>query len=52
MSTDSDGWRAQMTALIGMAPTEAEAEADEEEGQERKKKEERVVARRGTRDDG
>jgi predicted secreted protein len=43
MSTDSDGWRAQMTALIGMAPTEAEAEADEEEGQERKKKERKAA---------
>ena len=24
MSTDSDGWRAQMQALIGMAPEEVE----------------------------
>ncbi|XP_048557745.1 protein MAIN-LIKE 2-like [Triticum urartu] len=37
MSTDSDGWREQMIALIGMAPTEAEA--DVEEGEEKKKKE-------------
>ena len=36
MSTDSDGWREQMIALIGMAPTEAEA--DVEEGEEQKKK--------------
>ncbi|XBI00855.1 hypothetical protein VPH35_129769 [Triticum aestivum] len=26
MSTDSDGWREQMIALISMAPTEAEAD--------------------------
>uniref|UniRef100_A0A8I7B7D9 Aminotransferase-like plant mobile domain-containing protein n=1 Tax=Hordeum vulgare subsp. vulgare TaxID=112509 RepID=A0A8I7B7D9_HORVV len=42
MSTDSDGWRQQMVALISMAPTEAEA--DVEEGQEKKKKKERKVA--------
>ena len=41
MSTDSDGWREQMTALIGMAPTEAEA--DVEEGQEKKKKERKAA---------
>uniref|UniRef100_A0A8R7RFD4 Aminotransferase-like plant mobile domain-containing protein n=1 Tax=Triticum urartu TaxID=4572 RepID=A0A8R7RFD4_TRIUA len=37
MSTNSDGWRQQMIALIGMAHTGAEA--DVEEGQEKKKKE-------------
>ncbi|KAF7037642.1 hypothetical protein CFC21_047972 [Triticum aestivum] len=37
MSTDSDGWREQMIALIGMAPTEAKV--DVEEGEEQKKKE-------------
>ena len=42
MSTDSDGWREQMIALIGMAPTEAEA--DVEEGEEKKKKKERKAA--------
>ena len=28
MSTDSDGWREQMIALIGMAPTEAEDDVE------------------------
>ena len=37
VSTDSDGWREQMIALIGMAPTEAED--DVEEGEEKKKRE-------------
>ncbi|KAM3297009.1 hypothetical protein ACQJBY_039077 [Aegilops geniculata] len=41
MSTDSDGWRQQMTALIGMAPTEDEA--DVEEGEEKKKKERKAA---------
>ena len=41
MSTDSDGWREQMIALIGMAPTEAEA--DVEEGEEQKKKERKAA---------
>nr|XP_045090328.1 uncharacterized protein LOC120976102 [Aegilops tauschii subsp. strangulata] len=41
MSTDSDGWREQMIALIGMAPTEAEA--DVEEGEEPKKKERKAA---------
>ncbi|KAM3193101.1 hypothetical protein ACQJBY_069958 [Aegilops geniculata] len=41
MSTDSDGWREQMIALIGMAPTEAEA--DVEEGQEKKKRERKAA---------
>ena len=40
MSTDSDGWRQQMTALIGMAPTEDEADVEERE--EKKKKERKV----------
>ncbi|XP_048551892.1 protein MAIN-LIKE 2-like [Triticum urartu] len=42
MSTDSDGWCEQMIALIGMAPTEAEA--DVEEGEEKKKKKERKAS--------
>ena len=29
MSTDADGWRKQMIALIGMAPTEAEADVED-----------------------
>ncbi|SPT20028.1 unnamed protein product [Triticum aestivum] len=41
MSTDSDGWREQMIALIGMAPTEAEA--DVEEGEEKKKRERKAA---------
>ncbi|XBI49006.1 hypothetical protein VPH35_112643 [Triticum aestivum] len=41
MSTDPDGWRKQMTTLIGMALTEAEA--DVEEGEEKKKKERKAV---------
>ena len=41
MSTDSDGWRQQMTALIGMAPIEAKA--DVEEGEEKKKKERKAA---------
>ncbi|XP_048550016.1 protein MAIN-LIKE 2-like, partial [Triticum urartu] len=41
MSTDSNGWREQMIALIGMAPTEAEA--DVEEGEEKKKKERKAA---------
>ena len=41
MSIDSDGWRQQMTALIGMARTEAEA--DVEEGGEKKKKERKAA---------
>ncbi|XBH99716.1 hypothetical protein VPH35_128972 [Triticum aestivum] len=41
MSTDSDGWREQMIALIGMAPTEAED--DVEEGEEKKKRERKAA---------
>ncbi|XBI16166.1 hypothetical protein VPH35_058467 [Triticum aestivum] len=41
MSTDSDGWREKMIALIGKAPTEAEA--DVEEGEEPKKKERKAA---------
>ncbi|XP_073354034.1 serine/threonine-protein phosphatase 7 long form homolog [Aegilops tauschii subsp. strangulata] len=41
MSIDSDGWREQMIALIGMAPTEAEA--DVEEGEEKKKRERKAA---------
>ncbi|XP_044428672.1 protein MAIN-LIKE 1 [Triticum aestivum] len=41
MSTDSDGWREQMIALIGMAPTEVEA--DVEEGEEKKKREKKAA---------
>ncbi|XBI08897.1 hypothetical protein VPH35_136566 [Triticum aestivum] len=41
MSTDSDGCRQQMTAFIGMSPTEAEA--DVEEGEEKKKKERKAA---------
>ncbi|KAM3365328.1 hypothetical protein ACQJBY_015215 [Aegilops geniculata] len=41
MSTDSDGWREQMIALIGIAPTEAEA--DVEEGEEKKKRERKAA---------
>nr|XP_045086372.1 protein MAIN-LIKE 1-like [Aegilops tauschii subsp. strangulata] len=41
MSTNSDGWREQMIALIGRAPTEAEA--DIEEGEEKKNKERKVA---------
>uniref|UniRef100_A0A8R7PZ94 Uncharacterized protein n=1 Tax=Triticum urartu TaxID=4572 RepID=A0A8R7PZ94_TRIUA len=35
MSTNSNGWREKMIALIRMAPTEAEADVDE--GEENKK---------------
>ncbi|XBI31571.1 hypothetical protein VPH35_055126 [Triticum aestivum] len=38
MSTDSDGWREKMIALIGMAPTEAEADVEEEEEQKKKER--------------
>ncbi|XBI25277.1 hypothetical protein VPH35_050241 [Triticum aestivum] len=41
MSTDSDGWREQMIALIGMAPTKAED--DVEEGEEKKKRERKAA---------
>ena len=41
MSTNSDGWREQMIALIGMAPTEAED--DVEEGEEKKKRERKAA---------
>ena len=41
MSTDSDGWREQMIALIGMAPTEVED--DVEEGEEKKKRERKAA---------
>ncbi|VAI92373.1 hypothetical protein VPH35_131923 [Triticum aestivum] len=41
MSTDSDGWREQMIALIGMAPTEAEA--DVEKGEEQKEEERKAA---------
>nr|XP_040254296.2 serine/threonine-protein phosphatase 7 long form homolog [Aegilops tauschii subsp. strangulata] len=41
MSTDSNGWREQMIALIDMAPTEAEA--DVEEGEEKKKRERKAA---------
>ena len=41
MSTNSDGWREQMIALIGMAPTEAEANV--EEGEEKKKRERKAA---------
>ena len=42
MSTDSDGWRQQMIALITMVPTVAEA--DVEEGEEKKKERKAVGA--------
>ncbi|XBH83483.1 hypothetical protein VPH35_071896 [Triticum aestivum] len=41
MSTDSDGWREKMVALIGMDPTEGEA--DVEEGEEKKKRERKAA---------